>query len=259
MTGFAGEQVAARTVRGPRKDQPRTDQPRKDRLTKIRLTKIRLTKHRLTKHRVTKHRVTKDRVAKDRAAHTKGRGVVAAVATISALLWIAQLPLPAASAAGSVWHVSRAPKLRVDVVTGCPGSVTAFQDVVNTFPGPPLVPAHPKAGLICRYGPSTAKPGPVKLERQTRLDLAQADLLATVVRQLSLAPPTGVSHCPADFGLVAVVGLSFAGRPDVGLWYDASGCQTLDNGRIGAFEGGNPSFYNGFLSVVDRLSPPVGQ
>jgi hypothetical protein len=253
MTEFAGEQVAGRTVRGPRKHQPRKDQPRKDRVTKIRVTKIRV-----TKIRVSKDRVAKDRVAKDRAAHTKGRAAVAAAAAISALLWTAQLPLPAASAAGSVWHVSRAPKLRVDVVTGCPGSVTAFQDVVNTFPGPPLVPAHPKAGLICRYGPSTAKPGPVKLERQTRLDQAQADLLATVVRRLSLAPPTGVSHCPADFGLVAVVGLSFAGRPDVGLWYDASGCQTLDNGRIGAFEGGNPSFYNAFLSVVDRLSPPVG-
>jgi hypothetical protein len=59
--------------------------------------------------------------------------------------------------------------------------------------------------------------------------------------------------------LVAVIGFSFPGRPDVGLWYDASGCQTLDNGRIGSFEGGNPSFYDGFLNVVDRLSPPLGQ
>ncbi len=139
MTGFAGEQVAGRTVRGPRKDQPRTDQPRKD--------------------RVTKDRVTKDRVTKDRAAHTKGRGVVAAVVAISALLWTAQLPLPTASAAGSVWHVSRAPKLRVDVVTGCPGSVTAFQDVVNTFPAA-WCPPTPKQGLFVGMVPLQPNRGP---------------------------------------------------------------------------------------------------
>ncbi len=189
----------------------------------------------------------------------KGPGVVATVAAMSAVLCAVQAQPPAADAAAPVWHVSRTPKLRVDVATGCPGSIAAFQDVVNTFAGPPLVPAHPKAGLICRYGPSTASPGPAQLERQARLDQTQADLLAAVVRQLSLAPPTGVSHCPADFGLVAVIGLSFPGRTDVGLWYHASGCQTLDNGRIGSFEGGNSSFYNGFLSVVDRLSPPLGQ
>jgi len=128
---------------------------------------------------------------------------------------------------------------------------------VNTFPGPPLVPAHPKSGLICRYGPSTANPRPAQLERQSRLDQAQASVLVTAVRQLDLAPPAGITHCPADFGLVAVIGFVFPGRPDVGLWYDASGCQTLDNGRIGAFEAGNPSFYNRFLSVIDQLSPTV--
>ena len=181
--------------------------------------------------------------------------IVASISTVAA----AQVGSPAASAAAGVWNVSRSPKLRVEVATGCPESVGASQDVVNTFPGPPLVPAGPKAGLICRYGPSTAKPGTPRLERQTRLDPAQAGLLATAVRRLSLAPPTGVTHCPADFGLVAVIGFSFPGRADVGLWYHASGCQTLDNGRIGSFEGGNPSFYNGFLNTIDRLSPAVGQ
>jgi hypothetical protein len=193
-----------------------------------------------------------------RAVRARCARVAATLAAISVALLAVQSQPPAASAAARVWHVSRTPKLRVDVATGCPVSVAAYQDVVNTFPGPPLVPADPKAGLICRYGPSTAKPGPARLERQTRLDQAQADLLTAAVRQLSLAPPTGVSFCPADFGLVAVIGFSFSGRPDVGLWYHASGCQTVDNGRIGSFQGGNPSFYNRFQSVVNRLSAPVG-
>jgi hypothetical protein len=190
---------------------------------------------------------------------TRGLGAAATLAAMCALLLAVASQPQAASAAAPVWHVSRAPKLQVDVATGCPVSIGTFQDVVNTFPGPPLVTAHPKAGLICRYGPSTANPRPARLERQTRLDQSQAGELVAAVRQLNLAPPTGISHCPADFGLVAVIGFSFPGRPDVGLWYDASGCQTLDNGRIGAFEGGNPSFYNRFLSVVDQLSPTVGQ
>jgi hypothetical protein len=30
--------------------------------------------------------------------------------------------------------------------------------------------------------------------------------------------------------------------------------RTLDNGRIGAFEEGNPSFHHGFETAIDRLS-----
>jgi hypothetical protein len=192
-----------------------------------------------------------------RAACAQVIAVMVGLATISVVPLAVQVPPAAASAGVPVWHVSKSPKLRVDVATGCPASVAAYQDVANTFPGPPLVPANPRVGIICRYGPSTAKPGPARLVHQARLDQTQADLLAGAVRQLSLAPPRGISHCPADFGLVAIIGFSFSGRPDVGLWYQTSGCQTLDNGRIGSFEGGNPSFYNRFLSVVDRLSPPV--
>ena len=79
------------------------------------------------------------------------------------------------------------------------------------------------------------------------------------VRALSLKKPTEVFHCPADFGTIAVIGVSYPGRSDVGLWYAASGCQSLDNGRIGSFQGGNPSFYNGFENAIDKLSPPERQ
>ncbi len=171
---------------------------------------------------------------------------------------LVQVGAPVASAQARVWGVSRSPKLRVDVAAGCPALLGRYQDVVNTFPGPPLVPPDPKAGIICRYGSSATKPGTATLARQTRLGSAQAALMTTAVRRLSLAPPPlGVRYCPADFGVVAVIGLSFSGRPDVGLWYQATGCQILDNGRIGSFEGGNPSFSNGFLNTIDRLSPPV--
>ena len=177
---------------------------------------------------------------------------------LAALFVVAATPLAdnvgPLTIAAPIWHVSRSPKLRVDVAAGCPASVSAYQDVVNTFPGPPLVPPGPDAGLICRYvGP----PGPRQLARQTRLDEAQAQVLAEAVRSLSLRPPAGVAMCPADFDTNALIGFSYLGRPDVGLWYHASGCQSLDNGRIGSFETANPSFYNGFLVTIDRFSPPT--
>jgi hypothetical protein len=156
----------------------------------------------------------------------------------------------------NLWYVSRSPKLRVDVAAGCPASVSAYRDVVNTFPGPPLVPPGPDGAIVCRYlGPS----GPRQLARQTRLDEAQAQLLSEAVRGLSLRAPEGVYMCPADFNTNALIGFSYLARPDVGLWYHASGCQSLDNGRIGSFETANPSFYNGFLVTVDRLSPLLKQ
>jgi hypothetical protein len=91
----------------------------------------------------------------------------------------------------------------------------------------------------------------------TRLGDAQAQQLADVIRQIDLAAPSGTFFCPADFGAVAIIGFSYPDGVDTGLWYRTSGCQTLDNGRIGAFQGGNPSFYNAFESVIDRLSPPA--
>ena len=170
----------------------------------------------------------------------------------------------------AVWHVSRSPKLRARVASGCPRTVAAAQDVVNTYKGPPLVPAGPMAGLICRY---YGEPHLGHLGRQTRLDAARAARLANVVRRLNLAPPAlgahgpqagepageaaGAAACPLDVGSFAVIGLSYKGRPDVGLWYHTSGCETLDNGYIGASETGNPSFYNGFEGTINQLSPPL--
>ncbi|HYA01341.1 MAG TPA: hypothetical protein VEK76_13485 [Candidatus Binatia bacterium] len=143
---------------------------------------------------------------------------------------------------------------------GCPASVVGYRDVVNTFPGPPLVPADPSAGLICTYGPGPGLGpngnGRGLLISSSRLDQATAQQIANTIRLINLAAPTGVFHCPADDGSVAVIEFAYPGRADVGLWWKTSGCETLDNGRIGAFQGGNPSFYSAFEGVIDRLSLP---
>jgi len=154
----------------------------------------------------------------------------------------------------------RPPPGSLSVAAACPASIGGYADVVNTFVGPPLVPADPGAGLICQYGKDLGSglPSSADLVLSTSLDRAQAQQLAAVVREIDLAPPSGALRCPAEFfGAVTVIALSYPGRTDVGLWYSTSGCQTLDNGQIGAFEGGNPSFYQGFETTIDRLSPPA--
>jgi hypothetical protein len=159
------------------------------------------------------------------------------------------------------WFTPGSPKLQVSVAAGCPASVAGYADVVNTFPGPPLLPAAPTAGLICQYGPGVGlgpdSSGRSLLVSSTRLDQTQAQQLARAIRQLDLAGPSGVFFCPMDDGAVDVIGFTYPGRSDVGLWYTTSGCQTLDNGRIGAFQGANPSFYDGFENVINQLSPPA--
>jgi hypothetical protein len=40
----------------------------------------------------------------------------------------------------------------------------------------------------------------------------------------------------------------------VDLWFSDSGCETLDNGRIRAYESGNPSF-GAFVMLVSELAP----
>jgi hypothetical protein len=122
-----------------------------------------------------------------------------------------------------------------------------------------LVPPDPIEGLICRYGPQLHLgqngAGTGSLASSLHLRKEQAVALADAIRQIDLTSPPGSASCPADDGEVTLIGLAYADRADVGLWYKSSGCQTLDNGRIGAAEIGNPSFYEDFASVIDQLSP----
>ncbi|MGA8207640.1 MAG: hypothetical protein WB801_10320 [Candidatus Dormiibacterota bacterium] len=93
------------------------------------------------------------------------------------------------------------------------------------------------------------------LYRQVRLAAAEASKLAGVIGEVSTKAPVGVFHCPAGWDTATVIAFSYRSRTDADLWYYDSGCQTLDNGRIGAFQGGNPSFYLRFVPLVDRLAP----
>lgn len=170
------------------------------------------------------------------------------------------LPLLTSACAARPWRLSASPKIQVDVAAGCPSSVIGYMDVVNTYSGPRLVPPDPKSGIICRYHPEGGAPSSDhgQLARQTRLDSTKAGELAKAIRGLSLRPPSPRPvDCPVDIGAFVLIGLSYPSRPDVGLWNKTSGCQTLDNGRLGAWELGHPSFYKTFLDLIGQLSPPL--
>ncbi len=161
----------------------------------------------------------------------------------------------------AVGSSSREGKLLVSVSSGCPRSVLDYEDVVSTVDSPLLVPANPTAAIVCWYSPINVS-NPRRLARQVRLDGDAANRLAETIGHISLEAPAGAGACPMDVGLVVILGFSYPSGTDVGLWYAASGCQTLDNGRIRAYELGNPSFYIGFVQAIDSVaagsSPPQG-
>jgi hypothetical protein len=93
------------------------------------------------------------------------------------------------------------------------------------------------------------------LYRQRQLDQDTARHLASVIDSISTIAPHGVTSCPAAIGSASIIAFSYPQAPDVDVWFSDSGCRTLDNGFIGAFEPGNPSFYQGFESLIDELCP----
>ena len=153
------------------------------------------------------------------------------------------------------------PQLRVTVSGGCPASVATYRDVANPAgPFRRLVWVGPRAGLVCRYGPRPLAP-PVNgestsaLYRATSLSRGDARRLAGVIARLSLKAPPGLMSCPADFGSVTIIAFSYRHRPDVDLWYDDSGCESLDNGHVRSSEPNNRLFYAGFEPLIGALSP----
>jgi hypothetical protein len=115
--------------------------------------------------------------------------------------------------------------------------------------------------LICRYGPRPLSNGPVEiaptLYRTTVVHHSSAVHLAQVISRIRDISPPQYPHCPAAFGSVTIIVLRYGSGADADLWYSDTGCETLDNGTIGAWETGNPSFFDGFIPVIDRLSPPT--
>lgn len=161
------------------------------------------------------------------------------------------------------WQITlRQPQISVTVTQGCPASVRGFRDVHNdSVSSQMLMPQTPQGALICRYGPRPFLTGPSEvgpgLYRTTVLGRSSAIHLANVISAINdVLPPTN-PHCPAAFGSVTIIAFHYSSKPDVDLWYSDTGCQTLDNGTIGAWETGNASFFNGFIPVIDQLSPPT--
>jgi hypothetical protein len=138
--------------------------------------------------------------------------------------------------------------VRLLVSGGCRPVLGGSRDVVNSYTGNELVPSNPVGGLICRYSPSRSL--------YAGVDLATSDAvrLAVVIDAISTDVPQGTFHCPATDDSASIIAFAYAGRADVDLWFSDSGCETLDNGRIRAYESGNPSFET-FLTQVGELAP----
>jgi hypothetical protein len=157
--------------------------------------------------------------------------------------------------------VPRQPQIYVQASPGCPTTVAGAEDVTNTGAGlgKQLVSLNPQSGLVCRFGPAYAN-GQMTvaagtLYRHRQLDMKTARHLASIIDSISTAAPTGISSCPSADGSASIIVFSYQDAPDVDLWFSDSGCRTLDNGLIGAFEPGNPDFYRGFESLIDELCP----
>lgn len=134
----------------------------------------------------------------------------------------------------------------------CPESLGRADDVSNpSTPRRSLLPeGRPTAALVCVYRPLPASGAPagqaVRLARTVRLDTARSVALAASIDHVSLKPATGTFSCPAALGGAAIIALRYPSRTSFDLWYATTGCRTLDNGDVLAFEGANPSFYDGF-------------
>ena len=151
------------------------------------------------------------------------------------------------------WFHPRTPTTFVRTSVGCPSSVGKARDVRNTGGSSQrlvALGAHPSIGLICVYGGPLQPSGPV---RQVALNQAAASRLSAALSQVSLqAPPSSPVNCPNDTGGFAIISLAFAGSQDVNVWWTMTGCQSLDNGLVGATQIANKSFVR-FSNTVGGL------
>lgn len=162
---------------------------------------------------------------------------------------------PPARAAKPTGHL-----IRVLGTGACPTSLGSAHDVRNfgSWPAMELAPPGPVGGLICRYAAPFTQPtvAPPTLYRQVRLTETEAATLGVAVDELSTAHPTGSTSCPAAFDTASVIVLFYRTGQAADLWFSDTGCQTLDNGSLSAFEPGDPAFYLRFDSLIDSLAAP---
>lgn len=151
------------------------------------------------------------------------------------------------------WDTPRTPTISVQVDVGCPPRVTKARDVVNADPvDRTLVPTGilPNAAVACIY---SGQLNPSTNHLAIILDSAGAARTAASLQHVSLKRPTGTVNCPGDSGAFAILAFSYPHRPDVDLWWDTTGCQTIDNGRIGASQIASDGFGR-FQETFDRAA-----
>jgi len=142
----------------------------------------------------------------------------------------------------------------------CPVTLGATDGVSNPEIGDELVAPNPTSGLICRYAPPSPfnedfDLDPGTLYAQAWLTRSQAVHLAAIIATISTAVPAGAAACPADFDSSSVIVFAYPGAADIDLWFHDTGCQTLDNGRVKAFEVGNVNFFGPFDSLIQKWAP----
>lgn len=161
--------------------------------------------------------------------------------------------LTGCAAIPGAWFRPSKPMISIAASASCPAALGPARDVVDhSGESTTLLPESgaPSAVLVCSYTNRD-------LTAQTRLGSDAARQLASAVNKIDLTKPKGNFSCPAEFDSVTILAFRFGRTDDIDVWWSESGCQTLDNGRLGAFEGANPSFYKGFLDTYARLVPPT--
>lgn len=167
----------------------------------------------------------------------------------------------AATACGSQWLVGGVSSpIRLLASHPCPVTLGPSDGVSNPGIGDELVSPNPTSGLICRYAPPAPYNegfdlDPGSLYDQVWLTPSQAVHLAAVIGTISTVAPTGATACPDDVDSTSLIVFGYVSGPDIDLWFHDSGCETLDNGKVKAFEPGNPNFYGPFDSLIQQWAP----
>ncbi len=176
--------------------------------------------------------------------------VIAALVVVGGGIWAWRVLDPPG------WHPGFGPnRLTIQVNRGCPDPLPSFDTVDNRGGGSAtqLVPRHPLAVLICRYGPRQREASGV-LYRQVRLGAAPASAIASTADSIKSGPtPSDPIHCPAGIFSVTLLGFSYRGGEQVALRWEDSGCQEVDNGNLAAFQ--MNSGFGAFQSAVDAVAP----
>ncbi|WP_136641909.1 hypothetical protein [Subtercola vilae] len=205
----------------------------------------------------------------------RSRGRVAVGAAILAVVTAATL-----SGCAGTWFKPAAPALHISV-DDCPVLPGAVRDVSNGKPLTRLLlreDARPTAALLCTYeattngvdtadtasavdaaGSTEGPAGVVTLMQGVHVQETDAVALATSILTLSLAPQFGVAGCPMDAGgTFALIVFHYPDGADTDLYYHDTGCETLDNGSIGAGQVDSTSFNDFQVKFSDLIGPVPG-